>query len=98
MRKIVPKRKEYSQIRYSPLDFEQGQRVRLQIEYGPRYGTVFRKGTVINPSAQEDLTRAFANPHNVVLELRVEETFKGRPRKMPRKYDYFRIQNAWLLD
>jgi hypothetical protein len=99
MRRIIPKGREYAKTKYSPDDFEKGQRVRLQLEYhSPRYEMVFRQGVIINPSAQEDLTRAFSNSKNKVLELRVEETLKGRLRRMPRKYDYFRIRNAWILE
>lgn len=93
--RIISKEKYF----YSSQDFKEGVRVRIKLLYhSPRKRFEIREGVVINSSTQSEVNRPLSGFNRNLLEMRVNETFKGRPRRMPRTYDYRNIVGAWILE
>lgn len=94
IKKIVPKERLYS-----PSDFNEGMKIKIELLYhSPRERIEIREGIVLNPLAEEDKTLAHSRFGEKVLEMRVNESFKGNPRQMPRRYNYWRITIAYKID
>ena len=77
---------------FCPKDFQEGWKVRIELlEYKHLEGSEFIEGIVTNPSC-------FDEEGTFALELLVNEKFRGRRNgNMPRRYSYYRIKSAELV-